>query len=350
MNKPKVLMIGPGRKVRGGISTVVENYYRCDLDKAIDLTYLATMEDGNKAKKLFAAGRAYLSFGRLVKDCDIVHIHMAAQASFDRKALFVARAKKAGKKIVIHQHGGDFDKYFFEQVDEAKRKRIKKIFSFADKIIVLSEEWADFFGKNVCSPKKVEVLYNGVVMPAYVKEDYSDHNVLLLGRLGEPKGTYDLLKAIPRVIEAVPDATFYFAGDGDVEKCKKITTEIGLEKYVVFLGWIRDKDKEKHLRSCSTFILPSYHEGMPMSVLEAMSYGLATISTNVGGIPQIIDTGVDGIRVAAGDVAAIERALVDVLTNVSERKRLGNAGRLKIEKKFDLRSNVKRLEEIYREI
>ncbi|SET02178.1 Glycosyltransferase involved in cell wall bisynthesis [[Clostridium] aminophilum] len=347
MIKPKVIMIGPGRDVMGGVSTVINNYYAIGLDNDVDLYYLPTMEDGSKVKKLVVAAKAYMAFGRLVKKYDIVHIHMAAQASFDRKSLFVKRAKKIGKKIIIHQHAADFDKYFFEQVDDKKRTRIKEIFGLADKVIVLSEEWAEFFGKNVCDQGKIEVLYNGVVMPEYEKKDYSDHNVLMLGRLGERKGTYDLLKAIPKVLEQIGDATFYFGGDGDVEQCKKIVAENGLADHVKFLGWVRDEVKEKYLKTCNTFILPSYHEGMPMAVLEAMSYGLTTISTNAGGIPQIIEQGVSGIRVEAGDIDAISSALIDVLKDKDKRMALGKAGRERIRVKFDLRANVIALEKMY---
>jgi len=350
MDKLRVLMIGPGRQVKGGITTVIDNYYALGLDKQVDLKYLPTMEDGSKIKKLLVAAKAYIAFGRLVKSCDIVHVHMAAQASFSRKAMFIKRAHKAGKKIIIHQHAADFNKFFFDESDDLKRERIKSIFAMADKVIVLSEEWADFFGKNVCDPSKIQILYNSVVMPEYVKENYSDHNVLLLGRLGERKGTYDLLKAIPGVAEKIPDVVFYLGGDGDIKRCKKIVEEAGLQEFVVFLGWVGNEEKEKQLRSCSTFILPSYYEGMPMSVLEAMSYGLATISTNAGGIPQIIDQGVDGIRVEAGDVEAIKDALIRVLENEDERKRLGKAGRLKIEQKFDFKVNVRKLLDIYRKV
>ena len=91
-------MIGPGRDVKGGVTTVVNNYYGCGLDKSVSLRYLSTMEDGCKLKKLLVALKAYLLFGPLLKNCDIVHVHMAAQASFDRKAFFIERAKRAGKK------------------------------------------------------------------------------------------------------------------------------------------------------------------------------------------------------------------------------------------------------------
>lgn len=347
MNKPRVLMIGPGRDVMGGISTVVNNYYACGLDKDIDLYYLSTMEDGSKAKKLIVAAKAYAAFGRLLKKCDIVHVHMAAQASFDRKALFVERAKRTGKKIIIHQHAADFDKYFIEQVDEEKRRKIKKIFGLADRIVVLSEEWAEFFGKNVCEPDRISVVYNGVVMPDYEKDDYSDHNVLMLGRLGERKGTYDLLKAIPNILEVVPDTIFYLGGDGDIEQCKKIVHEKRLDKHVVFLGWVKNGKKEDLFKHCSTFILPSYHEGMPMAVLEAMSYGLATISTNTGGIPRIIEQNVSGIRINAGDINSIIDVTATLLSDENKRKEIGVNGKKRIEAKFDFNTNIKELLRIY---
>lgn len=349
MNKLNILMIGPGRKVKGGISTVVDNYYKCGLDKAVNLTYLATMEDGGKIRKLFVAVKAFLSYSRLVKKTDIVHVHMAAQASFDRKALFIQKAKQAGKIVIIHQHAADFDKYFFEQVNEKKRARIKEIFGMASKVIVLSEEWADFFGKYVCASEIIEVLHNGVLMPEYVKQDYSDHNVLMLGRLGVRKGTYDLLDAIPMIKKAIPDVAFFLCGDGDVEQCKMIAKEKELEENVYFSGWVQDGEKERLLQSCSTFILPSYHEGMPMSVLEAMSYGLITVSTNAGGIPQIIEDGIDGFRIDAGDVKAIEHTLINVLNKEEEeKKRMGMAARSKIERHFSIDLEI--LTDIYRAV
>lgn len=114
-NAPRVLMIGPGRDVMGGISTVVNSYFDLRLNERVELRYIASMEDGNKIKKLWVALKAYLEFRKCLKDFDIVHVHMAAQASFTRKSAFIRLAKKAGKKIIIHQHAADFDDYFFKQ-------------------------------------------------------------------------------------------------------------------------------------------------------------------------------------------------------------------------------------------
>lgn len=347
---PRVLMIGPGRNVMGGISTVVNSYFDLKLNERVELRYIASMEDGNKIKKLWVALTAYLEFRKCLKDFDIVHVHMAAQASFTRKSVFIRLAKKAGKKIIIHQHAGDFDDYFFKQSDEAKRQQIKEVFAMADRVIVLSEEWADFFGKHVCDEKRIEIIYNGVVIPNYEKSDYTDLNVLFLGRLVEQKGTYDLLKVIPDVLKRIPNARFFFAGDGEVERCKELAEKTGIADNVSFLGWIRDTEKEEYLKKCSTFVLPSYYEGMPMSVLESMSYGLATISTNAGGIPQIISQGIDGYRVEAGDLKELETTLVRVLVSSNEKRILGQAARKKIVERFNAERNIDLLCTLYQEV
>lgn len=340
---PKVLMVGPGRDVMGGISTVVNSYYQLGLDKKVELRYISSMEDGNKLKKLVVALKSYVEFVNCIKDYDIVHVHMAAQASYTRKSVFIKKAKKAGKKIIIHQHSADFDEFFFKQSDSKKQKQIKNIFEMADAVIVLSEEWAKFFGDNVCDSAKIIILHNGVIVPTYHKENYSDTNVLFLGRLGERKGSYDLLKVIPEVLEKVPDAHFYLGGDGDIEQSQKIINENGLQENVKLLGWVKNKEKETYLKKCSIFILPSYHEGMPMSVLEAMSYGLATVSTNVGGIPQIINNNVNGIRIDAGNLNEMRNSLIKLLSDSRLKYKYGHMAYKTINERFNAVSNIEKI-------
>lgn len=346
--KPKVLMVGPGRGVRGGISAVVNNYYCLGIERMVELQYIVSMEEGNKIRKLLVAIISYLKFCYYINEYDIVHIHMAAQASFTRKALFVKKAYRAKKRIIIHQHAADFDDFFFRQSNIRKKKKIKSIFGMASKVVVLSDEWAKFFGENICTENKIFILYNGVILPKYEKTNYSDHKVLFLGKLGERKGSYDLLAAIPSILAAIPDAMFYFGGDGDIKKHKKIVENKNCKDHVEFLGWIKGEKKEKYLKDISIFILPSYHEGMPMAVLEAMSYGMAAVSTNAGGIPQIIESGISGIRIEAGNVDAIINTLVDLLQNESKKKKLGKAAYERVKEQFDAEKNIKKLCQLYR--
>ena len=351
MNKPRVLMIGPGRDVMGGVSAVVNNYYASGLDKMTQLRYLSTMEDGSKPKKLAVAVRAYFVFGRLLKDYDIIHIHMAAYASFDRKALFVKKAYRAGKKIIIHQHGGDFDRYLAQDVDEKQLRKIIDTFAMCDKLVVLSEEWAAFFSEHgLCDPKKIVVLHNGVIMPAYERTDYSDHRILMLGRLVEKKGAFDLIKAMPEVTRAIPDAVLYLAGDGEIERCRSMAAAGGIQEHIQFLGWIREKEKEAYLKKCSVFILPSYHEGMPISLLEAMSYSMASICTDVGGVPRVIKPDTNGILIKPGDIGAIAGALIGMLSDEEKKERIGRAGRDCVKDHFDFSKITQQLLLLYREM
>lgn len=346
----KVLMVGPGRNVKGGISSVVNSYYALGLDRKVELKYITSMEDGNKLRKLLVAAVSYLNFCRYLNKYDIVHIHMAAQASFTRKSFFIRKAKAAGKKIIIHQHGGNFDHFFLMQSNENKRKTIRTIFAMADKVIVLAEEWDTFFSNNICDSRKIVVLHNSVMVPNYQKQDYSDHNVLFLGRLEKEKGIYDLLRIVPDILKVVPDAVFFLGGDGDIEQCRSIVNERDLNEHVRILGWILAEEKEKYFKKSSIFILPSYYEGMPMAVLEAMSYGLATISTNTGGIPQIIDEGINGFCVEAGDLETITDRLELLLASMPLRKKLGQEGRKKILCKFNAKENIDKLQVIYQEV
>lgn len=340
-------MVGPGKNVRGGISAVVNSYYGYGLDKLVNLKYIASMEDGSYFKKLLVAIKAYIKFGLYIKKYEVVHVHMAAHASFYRKSLFIRRAYKANKKIIIHMHAGDFEQFFTTQSNEKQKTYIKRIFSLADKVILLSEEVADFFGKEISTPEKISILHNGVRMPDYLKNEYGDQNILFLGRLEKPKGIYDLLKAIPLILEQVSNAMFYIGGDGETEVCKAIADKNGFSNHVKFLGWVRGKEKEKYLKQCSIFTLPSYHEGMPMSVLEAMSYGLAIVTTDVGGLPQMIDDGINGIMNKSGDVQSIQSNMIELLNNSEYKKRIAQCGYNKVCEYFNIEQNIDKLNEMY---
>ena len=87
-----------------------------------------------------------------------------------------------------------------------------------------------------------------------------------------------------------------------------------------------------------------------MAVLEAMAHGLATVSTNVGGIPQVIENGTDGIRFDAGNIKKIAEILIQLLNDQSEKKRLGEAGRAKIESRFSAQANINALYNLYQEV
>ncbi len=346
----KVLMIGAGRDVRGGVSSVVNSYYDAGLDKLCELTYLPTMEDGSKLKKLLVAARARVRFEKLVKETDILHVHMSSDNSFYRKAVFIRKAYKEKKKIIIHMHGSTFDTFYKERCDEKQKKEVRDIFAMADKVIALSEDWKEFLAQYICKEEKIQVIYNAVKIPEPYEKDYSNQKMLFLGRLGQRKGTYDLIEALSDIFQKFPDAHMYFGGDGEREQAEALCREKGIADKVTFLGWVRDTEKEKYLKECSIYVLPTYHEGMPMSVLEAMAYGMAVVSTYVGGIPHIITDGENGLLCEAGNVDLLEWKLIELLGNAEICDGIGRKAFQTTKKNFDMGQNIKKILEIYEKL
>ncbi len=363
----RILMIGAGRDVRGGVSSVVNSYYEAGLADKVDLTYLPTMEDGSKLHKLIVAAKAYARFGPLLKKCEILHVHMSVDASFYRKAAFIRRAHKAGKKIVIHMHGSTFDSFYLERCNEKQKATVREIFGMADRVIALSQDWMKFIDEEIYgirsdrsadigvtqsteSKSRVNVIYNSVNLPAPYEKDYTNRNMLFLGLLGHRKGTYDLIEVLPALLNKYPDAHMYFGGDGERQQAEALCREKGISDRVTFLGWVRGADKEKYLKDCSIYVLPTYHEGMPMSVLEAMAYGLAVDSTYVGGIPHIIRDGENGLLQEAGDTAALSANLDRLLADADLRRALGTKAAALIREDFDVAKNLEKLLTLYNEL
>ena len=346
----KVLMIGAGRDVRGGVSSVVNSYYDGGLDQLCELTYLPTMKDGSKLKKLFVAAGARLRFEGLVKNCDILHVHMSADNSFYRKAVFIRKAYKEKKKIIIHMHGSTFDLFYKERCNESQKQEVKEIFRMADRVIALSEDWKEFLAEYICEEDKIEVIYNAVKIPDVYEKDYNNQKMLFLGILGHRKGTYDLIEVLPEIFAKYPAAHISFGGDGEREQAEQLCREKGIADHVTFLGWVRGTEKEKLLKECSMYVLPTYHEGMPMSVLEAMSYGMAVVSTYVGGIPHLIRDGENGRLCEAGDTDGLKAILEELLAQPEKRMELGRKAEEKIQNEFDVQVSIQKVNALYNRV
>lgn len=343
--KIKVLMIGPARSVKGGMTTVVDNYYNYGLDKLVDLKYIETCNDSNKISKFIKEKKGMREFKKEIDSYDIVHIHMASRRSTFRKAKYIKLTKKHNKKIILHIHGAGY-KEFYNECDQKQKKYIRDILALCDKIIVLSEEWYDFF-KNLVEHKKLIVVYNSIVVPKDFNKNINTNSILFLGRIGKRKGIYDLIEVIERIIPKYPNIKLYVGGDGEVEKLNRIISERKIKKNIEYIGWVSGEKKEQFLKNVSFFILPSYNEGMPMSVLEGMAYKNITISTNVGGIPKVIKNEENGIIIEPGDKARMEMYILRLLENEELREKLSKEARKTITENFNIEVIIKKLEEIY---
>lgn len=347
---PSVLMVGPSLTSRGGMATVEKQLVDFLPREGIDVAFLSTYEDAGKLRKAFVAIKAYFAFCRSVDRYDIIHIHMASRASYERKALFARRALKNGKKVIIHHHGGEFGMWFDGELSAARQREVRSLFAKADRVIVLSEEWLNWFDSRGFCIDSFVVMHNAVPVPIDSCTPGSHHDVLFLGRLDSNKSPDVLLRASKAMLDANPDASLLFGGDGFVECYETLARELGIEQRCEFLGWITGEDKERLFHRAGIYCLPSKNEGMPMSVLEAMAHGLPVIATPVGGVPRLISNNADGFIVSVDDVDRLSQILVDLAGDPIRRATVGAAARKKIVESFNLDENIKALGMLYRKL
>ncbi len=341
--KLRVVMIGADRTVHGGVSAVVNQYYEAGLPEKVDLTYIGTMVDGSGARKLFQAVTAYLRFLRHLPKMDILHANMAADASFYRKRIFIVTAKAFHKKVVIHEHGGDFVDFYEKRCDRAAKEKVRKTLQMADAFLVLSVQWADFF-RPLLGGREPVILENGILLPEEKKEDYSGSGLLFLGRLEAAKGLEELLDAMELLAVRFPEVTLTLGGVWLDEALQKRAQANGR---VRFLGWIAPTEKNRQFRENSIFVLPSHFEGQPVALLEAMAAGMAVVATAVGGIPQMVQSGENGLLVPPGSAKELAEAIAQLLAEEKLRCRLGRAARKTIQERYDLHDRLEKLVRLY---
>lgn len=239
------------------------------------------------------------------KEFRIIHIHGSYKGSTFRKCGILLLAKYVfRRKVIYHSHGSQL-KLFYEESSALVKFFIKFLIEKADVIICLSKQWETFFKQNF-AVKKIVILENIVERPQNKDSNkvkgQDPVNVLFLGKIGERKGVYDLLDVLKKYKNSFDGKMqFHIGGNGETEKLEKFIQTNKLESLVKFEGWVTGKLKDKLLNESDVYILPSYNEGLPISILEAMSYKLPVISTTVGGIPEIIKDNYNGFLITPGD-------------------------------------------------
>jgi glycosyltransferase involved in cell wall biosynthesis len=350
-SKPQILIVSCDINVRGGITTHVNSLLQSNLKENYQLIHIATHVEGTIVKRIgkAIAGYSKLLYHILKNKPNLVHIHSASLGSFFRKSIAVLITKIFNIPVLFHVHGGYFD-VFYHKLPDVVKKYVKWILSITDFVIVLSEHWKNFFSTLV-NPDKIEILHYAVTLPQIVTKERKDKNakysILFLGRVLERKGAFDLIKSIPGVLNNIPTCEFIFAGDGDVNNAIRMTEDMRISQHTKFLGWIKGKEKEQILRNSDLSVLPSYIDCLPNSLLEAMSYGVPVISTPVGGIPDVLEDGVNGFIVPCGDTVMLSKRITDILKNYSLFQNMSKNNYRKIAQNFNTTKIIEKLRNIY---
>jgi len=348
--RTRVIMVGPSLKVRGGISASAAALLSGLPADAPRVTYVATQIDGSRSLKTLAAllGMLRLFCLLALRRADIVHVHMSTGASFIRKSAVLAMARMFGCRTITHVHAGRFPK-FFKASSPARQKTIVRDLEESDLVLALTEEWKGRLAE-IAPRANIRVLMNSIrasqfeaVIPDRPPVPENGGSLLFLGWIVKDKGVLDLAEALALVVSERPEITVEFGGDRDVEMLRTRVASLGLTDRVRILGWVMDDQKLDTLRRAHVFVLPSYAEGLPMAMLEAMAAGLPLITTPVGGIPEVVRDGENGILIEPGDVEALAGSILALLGDEGLRERMATANVEVIRREHDARAVAAKL-------
>ena len=350
-----ILIIGPSiERSKGGTATVIYEHLRNPIiTGANKFKYLESHVDSNFAVKAFYTIRCLVHIFLHHRIYSIIHLHANSDISFYRKSVLLRFSKWFNKKTIIHIHGHDFDS-FYKRNTPFLKKYIKGSLAKSNKILVLSEYWKRFFGQEFADLPS-EILYNGIDVSSYascIKEPTTFTKYLFMGRLGERKGVYDLIKAIDILVNSYnrKELKFYFAGDGDLDNVKRIVISSNLADNVEVFGWLNNIEKRELLKTVDAIVLPSYEENLPMALIEGMACGKIIISTHAGGIPDLVEHGFNGYLHEAGNIEELIKCILFVNEHPATMIPISRNNINTIRDRFNLDTIAVRLNTIYNSV
>ncbi len=348
----KILILSSCPSGQGGVATVVGVYKEFIDRETCPLEFLVTHKQGGRLVKILVFMRALFAFiGHMLRgDIAVVHAHTSLRASFFRKSMFFILAFIFRVKVILHLHSGAFMVFYHQECGSLLKKYVRWIFKKADKVVVLSSQWKENISE-ICTGKKVVVIFNPIRAADSVNAAAQNSQTLLfLGKLAEKKGIYCLLDAIVPLKERYQNIRLLCGGEGELENVEAYSRQLGIKDNVQLLGWVSGSEKDLYLQQSTIYVLPSFSEGLPMGVLEAMAAGLPVVSTPVGGIPDAVEDGVEGFLVEPGDSQALAEAIRRLLDDAKLRAEMGAAGQRKVAECFLPEKVIPEILSVYREL
>jgi len=356
---PRVWMVSPNPTSRGGVAAVARQIATSSLTRRYRVSMLPTYAPGTALARLVRGGVGICQVGAmiLVRKPDLVHIKVASGGSFARKVVVGAICRMRGVPVLVHVHGGGFDQ-FLARSPGFVRGLARWWFDGTAQMLTLSDRWAAKLAPTF-PHARIEVLPNPIELQRY--EDLARERfarafpdprppmALFLGDLLERKGAHDLVRAWPQVLRRFPGARLVLCGTGDAAGLRQLANDLGVHDRLELPGWVEFEEKRRRLREATAFVLPSYIEGVPISLLEAMASGLPSVVTPVGGVLDAVTPDVEALVVPAGDVDRIADAVLRLFGSPVLARAMGEAARARVEE-FDIRAFAARLDGIYRRI
>ena len=350
----------------GGLATYYQSLLNSSLPQHVDLCFVET-----SSQKRTGAKSGLFTFSNLLSalnDCgrfakavikhrpQLTHIATANGLSFVKNSVCIIIARLSGSRVLLHPHCG-FPALYSDQ-SRWWKWFVRQIIRLTNGVITLSTEWNQL--SSIVPGCRVYYLPNAIDLSDY-REIGLEHTskirnpsrlkVLFLGYIGRQKGSFDLIEAARITASRKMPLIFDLVGEesapGELEQLKKQVEQTGLEHVVTFHPTVWGTGKYDFFREADIFIYPSYSEGMPIAVIEAMAAGLPVIVTRVGGMPDLVSDGFNGLLIEAGRADQIVDALEILSSKPELRLAMQLNGFKKAFKNYDIENHVPRLVSIY---
>lgn len=344
--RPAVLQVSPDPSGRGGMASVVSGLLASPLAERYRFDSITTHRKGSALERV---GVALRGSGELLVWCaahrgGLVHVHTTMRGSMYRKAVVILLARALHHPVLVHAHAGPGDiRAFAAALPPFARGFIRASLRRAQSIVSVSAASARAI-EEAFGITGVGVIPNAApALPAQTGPPPADAALFLGGFDNAVKGGRDLLDALPALLDAAPSLRIELAGPGDPPP---ELADLDGDR-VRWRGWLDAEAKGDALAATGIVLIPSRSEGLPVVLLEAMAYGRAVVATAVGGIPDLLRDGVDGLLVAPADKSALVTAVARLAGDPAAVARYGRSARIRVSD-LDESEIVERVDAIYR--
>lgn len=363
-------MMGPVPPPYGGIASLMDDMIHSELSRDYSFDVFPRSApfppgvDGPVSRNRFRLGR-FLKFYHTLRrgNYDLVHIH-SADPAFMGTTIFMLLARLAGVKVLLHMQGTDWEE-FYPGVSLPRRFVTRIGLSSASIIVVLYSLWVEKI-REICPGAHVTVVRNLIhdrepPDPDLVQQTARAYDikpehfvVLIVGTVGVRKGSFEIVKALPRIVREESAVRFVFVG-GEEEpgEMAQLVNEIqshGVASWVVLTDEIEREKVPRFLALADVFLLPSFVEGMPVAIIEAMRSGLPVISTRVAAIPDMIDEGISGLLINPGAPEEIADAVLRLKRNDELRHNIAKGASQAFREKFEFSRGIEEIRKLYQEL
>lgn len=358
----KLFIVGsfPNKKIYGGIYQSCKLILNSSQFSKFELVQFDSSQISNPPppffiRFIFAGIRLFRFIFKLVTHRPKATLIFCSDgASALEKGVMIGLSKIVSTNTFIFPRAGNL----IRQTSNNKtfRKIIKHLFNKADIFLAQGENWKIFAHENLEIPlSKIKLIHNWTATKEFLdigsKKNYSSTKIttrfLFVGWLEKEKGIFEILNSIQELNASNLSFSFTFVGNGKaMKKAKGFVAKNQLNEKVVFKGWEENKRLGKYYKNADIFILPSWAEGMPNALIEALSCGLASIVSNVGLIPNYLKNNHNAILINPKSTQELTAAMEKLILDKSLKIKLAKNGYITAKKYFSSKKGLKSLSEL----